>query len=199
MSNQVSRLKKRLEERKALRERLDEPTPSNVTVEVDGDMPEFFPEIGTVVLVAWGDPNLVNSETTTVPMVVTGCTGEGRVFGQVFTDPRLVGMGPDGRPQAVPSTFPVQNLPYSKEPRPLTWRHTPATHALRALAMLSIQAPESGDENTPEEGAAAEVEDAPAKKPAAKKAPAKKTTAKKAPAKDPDEPAAETPPDASAL
>lgn len=199
MSNQVSRLKKRLEERKALRERLDESAPSNVTVEVDGDLPEFFPEIGTVVLVSWGDPNLVNSETTTVPMVVTGCTGEGRVFGQVFTDPRLVGMGPDGRPQAVPSTFPVQNLPYSAEPRPLTWRHTPATNALRALAMLSIQAPKPDDENTPAEADAVEVEDAPAKKPAAKKPAAKKTAAKKAPAKDTAEPAAETPPDAAAL
>jgi hypothetical protein len=197
MSNQVSRLKKRLEERKALRERLDESSPSNVTVEVDGDLPEFFPEVGTVVLVSWGDPNLVGSETTTVPMVVTGCTGEGRVFGQVFTDPRLVGMGPDGRPQAVPSTFPVQNLPYSDEPRPLTWRHTPATNALRALAMLSIRTPDAGEVDAHQ--IPGEVEDAPAKKPAAKKPAAKKPAAKKAPAGEPEEPAAETPTDASPL
>lgn len=199
MSNQVSRLKKRLEERKALRDRLDEPEVSNVTVEVDGDLPEFFPEIGTIVLVAWGDPNLVGGETTTLPVLVTGCTIEGRVFGHVFTDPRLVGMGPDGRPQAVPPTFPVQNLPYSTEPRPLTWRHTPATHALRVLAMLSIQAPESSDENTPAEAVAVEVEDAPAKKPAAKKPAAKAVTEKKATETQTAGDAAETPSDAPTL
>jgi hypothetical protein len=122
MSNLASVLKKK----KASEEQAPDAAGSaGIAIEVDGDLPEKSPRIGDVVLLSWGDPQLVGGPMIAVPLIVTLTDpATGRVNGQMITDPTMQGMDPrTGRSIPLPGIAPVANVPYANPPRPLTWRH----------------------------------------------------------------------------
>lgn len=95
-----------------------------VSVEVEGDLPERAAQIGDVVLLTWGDPQLVGGPTFDVALIVTLTDPKtGRVNGQMVSDPTMQGMDQRGRPIALPPMVPMANVPYASTPRALTWRH----------------------------------------------------------------------------
>jgi hypothetical protein len=121
-SNVSDLLKKKREREQAKVEAEAEVAP--VSVEVDGDLPEKAAQIGDVVLLTWGDPQLVGGPTFDVTLVITLTDpANGRVNGQMITDPTMQGMDARGRPVPLAPIVPVANVPYSSTPRPLTWRH----------------------------------------------------------------------------
>lgn len=99
--------------------------PEGIAVEVDGDLPEKLPEVGDVVLLSWGDPQLIGGPLIPIPLIVTLMDpATGRVNGQMITDPTMQGMDPrTGRSIPLPGIAPVANVPYANPPRALTWRH----------------------------------------------------------------------------
>lgn len=98
---------------------------STVAVEVDGDLPEKAPRTGYLVLLTWGDPQLVGGPLIDIPFIITlADPSTGRVNGQMVTDPTMQGMDPrTGRSIPLPGISPVANVPYSATPKPLTWRY----------------------------------------------------------------------------
>lgn len=120
-SNVTELLKKKAEKRAASLES------DKLEIEVTGDVPEHAARVGDIVVLTWGDPNLVNSPTIEIPLIVTLLDPQsGRVNGQMICDPTMQGMDAKGRPTQMPSIVPVANVPYAAEPRPLTWRHREA-------------------------------------------------------------------------
>lgn len=95
-----------------------------VAVEVEGEVPAKAARVADLVILTWGDPNLVGGQTIEIPMIVTlSDPASGRINGQMICDPTMQGMDPrSGRPVQMPSVVPVANVPYSETPRPLTWR-----------------------------------------------------------------------------
>ena len=112
-------LKKKVEKEK---EKAADPA---VAVEVDGDIPERAPRIADLVVLTWGDPQLVGGPLIDIPFIITLADPKtGRVNGQMITDPTMQGMDPrTGRAIPLPGIAPVANIPYSATPKALTWRY----------------------------------------------------------------------------
>ena len=128
MSNNVKDLLKRRNEMQEAKQakQAKQPAPQkSIAIEVEGEAPEIAPEVGDIVILAWGDPKLVGGPLVDIPMVVTLADPQsGRLNGEMILDPTMQGMGPDGRPAQMPPIAPVANIPHSKEPRAMTWRHS---------------------------------------------------------------------------
>lgn len=118
MSNVTELLKKKAEKRVEREE-------VGVAVEVEGEAPEKAASVGEVVLLTWGNPMEIGSNTIEIPLVVTLVDPtSGRVNGQMICDPTMQGMDPrSGRPVTMPPIVPVANVPYAATPRAMTWRH----------------------------------------------------------------------------
>jgi hypothetical protein len=119
MSNVSDLLKKKAEKRAVETEEV------GVAVEVEGETPEMAAKVGEIVLLTWGNPQLVGGETIEIPLIVTLVDPKsGRLNGQMICDPTMQGMDPrTGRPIAMPPVVPVANVPYAATPRAMTWRH----------------------------------------------------------------------------
>ena len=119
MSNVSDLLKRKADKQAAKTEEV------GVAVEVEGETPESAAEVGEIVLMTWGNPQLVGGETIEIPLIVTLVDPQsGRVNGQMICDPTMQGMDPrTGRPVAMPPVVPVANVPYAATPRAMTWRH----------------------------------------------------------------------------
>ena len=114
----------------------------SVSVEVDGETPQWVPAVGDVVIASWGDPNLIGGALVELPLFVTSLLPGHRVCGQIVTDPQLVGMGPGGRQQSLPASIPIVNMPYARTPRAMTWRYRDLDDAVRqVLAAIISQQP----------------------------------------------------------
>lgn len=118
MSNVKDLLKKKAE-------KVEKVEPENVAVEVDGDVPARAPRTADLVLLTWGDPQLVGGPLIDIPFILTlADPATGRVNGQMITDPTMQGMDPrTGRSIPLPGIAPVANVPYSAKPKALTWRY----------------------------------------------------------------------------
>jgi len=95
-----------------------------LAVEVAGEFPHVMPEVGDIVLLPWGDPQLVGGPTFDAPLLVTLIDPQtGRINGHMVCDLTMQGIDSrSGRPMAMPATVPMGNLPFSLTRRPLTWR-----------------------------------------------------------------------------
>ena len=90
--------------------------------EVEGEVPAEVPTVGSIVQINWGDPSLVGADLICMPMIVTLIDQKnGRINGQMVTDPTMTGMGQGGKVIPLPPLIPIGNVPYSKERRAMTW------------------------------------------------------------------------------
>lgn len=119
-SNVTEILKKRKD-----KEPLQADPEAGIAIEVEGELPEVSAKVGDLVILTWGDPQLVGGPTFPIPLIVTLVDDKsGRVNGQMITDPTMQGMDPrTGRAISLPSVIPVANVPFAAEPRAMTWRH----------------------------------------------------------------------------
>ncbi len=136
-------------DRKAASNKPPEKSQDGISVQVDGDTPPFAPSVGDVLIVSWGDPNLIDGQLVELPMILTSLLQGGRVCGQIVTDPQLVGMGPGGQQQRLPVTIPVVNIPFSATPRAMTWRLRPTDEAIWRLLAAMAQAQAQVEPNEP--------------------------------------------------
>jgi len=120
VSNVADLMKKKAEKKVAVEQEQEA-----MAIEVEGDMPEKIARVGDIVLLTWGDPNMIGTPMFDVALVVTLADPKtGRLNGQMITDPTMQGMDPrSGRPVPIPSVVPVANVPFSATQRPMTWRH----------------------------------------------------------------------------
>lgn len=98
---------------------------SSIAIEVDGEVPEKAPRIGDLVLLTWGDPQLVGGPLIDIAFILTLVDPTtGRVNGQMLTDPTMKGMDPrTGEAVSLPPIVPMGNVPYSATPKAMTWRY----------------------------------------------------------------------------
>lgn len=120
MSNVTEILKKRKDSKP-----IEADPDAAIAVEVEGDMPEQEAKVGDIVLMHWGEPNLIGGPTIPIPLIVTLTDPKtGRINGQMIADPTMQGMDPrTGRSVQMPPVIPVANVPYSAEGRAMTWKH----------------------------------------------------------------------------
>jgi hypothetical protein len=120
MSNVTEILKKRKDSKP-----IEADPDAAIAVEVEGEIPEREAKVGDIVLMNWGDPQLIGGPTITIPLIVTlSDPKSGRLNGQMISDPTMQGMdGRTGRAMQMPPVIPVANVPYSAEGRAMTWKH----------------------------------------------------------------------------
>lgn len=88
---------------------------------IDGELPDNPAMIGDIVMLCYGDPNLIDSPTFYLPAIVTNAMPGGRVNIQAFFDVFLKGAAPNGQPVSLPSAAGFGNVPYNREAKTLTW------------------------------------------------------------------------------
>jgi D-alanyl-D-alanine carboxypeptidase len=123
VSNKVKSILEKKAQREAKATKEIREIQGEAAVEVEStEVPQRKPLAGDVVFVSWGDPVLIGGQLTDVVCIITHVQ-EDRVNGNLMFDPTATGMDPrTGQEVRMPSIAPIANVPYSSNPRALTWR-----------------------------------------------------------------------------
>jgi hypothetical protein len=87
------------------------------------ELVEVLPKRGSMVIMTYGDPNIIGGNTVEMVTLVVDCSEEGLVTGWAFTQMGMTAAGPRGQPVALPPLIPVGNLPYNSKGAKLSWRY----------------------------------------------------------------------------